>query len=138
MKRQGLVRACMAGLLAIGVVGQASAASLEALQGAWTMNGTDCAAIFKSTGGKPEFIDRTATTTTGVIIAGSKIEGPNTTCTAQRIREEKDHLAVSLSCDDGVMFDSVSVAIRIVDSENFERFDPQFPEASIIYQKCQF
>jgi hypothetical protein len=138
MRRKNLVRTFIVGLMAVGTLGQASAASLDALQGAWTMNGTDCAAIFKGGGGKAEFIDRTATTTTGVIIAGSKIEGPNTACTAQKIREEKDHFVASLSCDDGVMFDSYSVAFRMVDSENFERFDPQFPEASIIYHKCEF
>jgi len=137
MRRKNLVGTSIVGFLALGLMGQASAASLEALQGAWTMNGTDCAAIFKGAGGKAEFIDRTATTTTGVIIAGSRIEGPNTTCTAQKIREEKDHLVASLSCDDGVMFDSYSVAFRIVDAKNFERFDPQFPDASIIYHKCE-
>ena len=138
MHRKNLARTSIIGFLAIATLSQASAAALEALQGAWTMNGTDCAAIFKSAGGKPAFIDRTATTTTGVLIAGSKIEGPNTTCTAQKIREEKDHFVASLSCDDGIMFDSYSVAFRIVDAQNFERFDPQFPEASVIYHKCEF
>jgi hypothetical protein len=138
MKRPNLARTLVASLLAIGMTGQASAAALDALQGAWTMNGTDCADTFKSVGGKVEYIDRTATVTTGLIVTGSKIEGPNGVCTAEKIRDEKDHFVASLSCADAVIVDSFSVAFKVIDAEHFQRFDPQFPEAAVIYQKCTF
>jgi hypothetical protein len=129
-----------AGILAagaiVGVLTDAAAAPLDALQGAWTMDGTDCAQTFKKVGGHVRFIDRTATQTTGVLISGNKITGPNMDCTAGRIRQEKDHFAVQLSCSDAIMFNSVSMAFRLIDKNSFERFDPSFPDISFLYHKC--
>ena len=61
MHRKNLVRTSIIGFLAISTLGQASAAALEALQGAWTMGGTDCAAIFKSAGGISGAVSLTGT-----------------------------------------------------------------------------
>ena len=110
---------------------------MDTLQGAWTMSGTNCAATFrKAADGKIEFIDRGSSLTTGILIAGNKIVGPHATCTVERIRDEKDHLSVHLNCADAIMFSDISVSFRIVDADNFERFDPEFPEMSVIYHKC--
>jgi hypothetical protein len=125
-------------ILALAVAGQASAAALDALQGAWTMDGTDCATTFKQESGKIDYIDRTATVTTGIIITGDTIKGPNATCTTQKVRQEKDYMVASMSCADAIMFSNFSVAFRIIDAQSFERFDPSFPEASVLYHKCEF
>ena len=131
-----------AGILAagaiVGVLTDAAAAPLDALQGAWTMDGTDCAETFKKSGAEVHFSDRAATQTTGVIISGNKILGPNANCTAGRIHEEKDHFSVQLSCSDTIMFSSVSMAFRLIDKNSFERFDPSFPDISFLYHKCSF
>lgn len=112
-------------------------ASMEALQGAWTMFGTDCEATFKKQGGEIAFRDRTASTTTGIIVSGSKVLGPQATCTAQKIHTGKDHFSAYLNCADAIMFSGVSVSFRIIDHDTFERFDSQFPEASVRYHRCK-
>ncbi|CAN7675369.1 hypothetical protein [Mesorhizobium sp. LjRoot246] len=48
-----------------------------------------------------------------------------------------DHFSVRLSCSDAVLFSSFSVSFRVIDKTHFERFDPQFPEMSVLYYKCE-
>jgi hypothetical protein len=121
-----------------GSTAVASAALMEALQGAWAMDGTDCAAVFEKSGGEVRFKDRGSSLDTGVIISGSKVVGPNATCTTAKIREEGDHFSVLLSCSDAVLSSTVSMSFRIVDGSHFERFDPSFPDFSLAYVKCPF
>jgi len=120
----------------IAGVGSAFAASLEAMQGAWTMEGTDCAETFKTVDGHVRFQDRGSTLNSGIIVSGSKIAGPNQSCTATRIHREKDRITVSLSCADTIMFSDMSVSFRIIDKERFERFDPVFSDVLATYRRC--
>ena len=122
----------------IGIATAAIAAPLDALQGAWTMDGTDCSETFKKVGAEVQFKDRTATQTTGIIVSGDRITAPNATCTAGRIREQKEHFSVQLNCADTVMLSSLSMSFKIIDKDNFERFDPEFPDISFTYHKCTF
>lgn len=125
-------------VLLAGGTSHVLAASMDALQGAWTMNGTGCEDTFKKAGDGFAYKDRSSSLTTGIIVSGSKIIGPASTCTAQRILQRGDHFAVQLSCSDAVLFSSFSVSFRIIDKTHFERFDPQFPEMSVTYYKCEF
>lgn len=127
----------IAALALTGTLSPTLAASLEALQGAWTMGGTDCAATFEKQGGKIKFRDRTSSTTTGIIVSGSKVLWPQATCTAQKVRAGKDHLTAYLNCADAIMFSGLSVSFRIIDHDTFERYDTQFPEASVKYHRCK-
>jgi hypothetical protein len=116
--------------------GHVMAASLEAMQGAWTMEGTDCAGTFKTVDGHVRFNDRGSTLNTGIIVSGSKIAGPNQNCTATRVHQQKNHITVSLSCADAIMFSDMSVSFRIIDKERFERFDPVFSDVVASYHRC--
>ena len=122
-------------LAAIGV-GAACAASLDAMQGAWAMEGTDCATVFKKADGDIQFVEANSSLNTGVIIKGSKIIGPSAACTAERVHQEENRMTVSLSCADAVMASTVSVSFKLIDSEHFERFDHFFPEDATKYHKC--
>lgn len=133
----GLVRLAAIGVCLTGMVGQVAAASLDALQGAWTSAGTECADTFKKSDGKIVYKDRTSTLTTGLLVEGNRILGPNTTCTAERVRQEKDHLVAYLNCADAIMFGGFSASFRIVDPTHFERIDNLFPELAVTYQKCE-
>ncbi|WP_292506370.1 hypothetical protein [Mesorhizobium sp.] len=71
------------------------------------------------------------------MVNGSRILGPNSTCTAEKIVKKGDHFSVRLNCSDAILFSSFSVSFRVIDKTHFERFDPQFPELSVIYYKCE-
>jgi hypothetical protein len=118
--------------------GTAFAGVMDTLQGAWAMDGTDCAAVFEKKGGGIRFRDPGSSLDTGVIISGSKVVGPSATCTTAKIREEGDHFSVLLDCSDAVLSSTVSMSFRLVDASHFERFDPSFPEFSLAYVKCPF
>jgi hypothetical protein len=121
---------------AIGSIQSAHSASLEAMQGAWTMSGTTCADTFEFTGSEPKFRDRGSSLTTGVIIKGETIYGPNSTCTAGHIIESQGQYKVHMSCADSLMFSGVTVGIKVEDAQHFTRIDPDFPEITEDYQKC--
>ncbi|RUM95757.1 hypothetical protein EET67_21365 [Pseudaminobacter arsenicus] len=115
----------------------AAAAGLEGLQGAWTMDGTDCAETFIKDGAQIRFRDRASSTTTGIIVSGSKIIGSNMSCTAGSVHQEKDHFSVLLDCSDAMMFQSMSASFRVTGQDSFERFAPGFPDMSFKYHRCQ-
>lgn len=123
-------------LLLLGGAGHAAAASLEALQGAWVSEGTECADTFKKSGKEIEFKDRGSSLTTGLLIRGESIVGPNSTCKVERVKQGKDHLTAYMGCADSIMFSNFSVSFRMLNATSFERFDTEFPDSAVTYNKC--
>lgn len=121
-----------------GAVSPAAAASVEALQGAWAMDGTDCSTVFEKTGSEIRFKDPGSSLDTGILVTGSKVVGPSATCTVAKISEKGDHFSVLLNCADAVLSSTVSMSFRLIDSTHFDRFDPSFPDFSLSYAKCPF
>jgi hypothetical protein len=116
--------------------GEALAQSEGALQGAWSMVGTECPQVFEFSNGQPEFRDRGSSINTGIIIRGKTMIGPMSTCSIGRITESQGLYKVSLNCSSSIMFDEISVSLKLVDAQHFHRIDPDFPEISREYQKC--
>src|SRR3954467_11479930 len=113
------------------------AAGLDAIQGAWTMTGT-CSETFKKVGSKMRFRDRGSNLSTGVIIDGKKIEGSNMSCTAAKVRETgKGDYTIMMNCASALMFDTVSTGFRVISADEFERFNPGFPEMTFNYRRCK-
>lgn len=127
----------IASFVSIGMASPSLAASMQALQGAWTMKGTACSDTFTKKGGTIRFRNRTASTTTGILVSGSKVAGPQVTCTTQKVRDSGDYFSAYLSCADAIMFSGISVSFRIIDKDTIERFDSQFPEESVRYYRCK-
>jgi hypothetical protein len=117
--------------------GVCAAASMSAMQGAWTMEGTECKDIFVSSKGALQFKDKTASTTTGFIVSGSKLRGAAAVCTATKIVQKADRMIVALSCADDIIAGNASVAFKIIDADHFERYDHFFPGDGIRYQRCR-
>ena len=132
LSRVALLGAAMSILMASG----AMAASIKELQGAWTMDGTKCEDTFKKDGNKIDFKDRTASTSTGLLITGSKVVGPNATCTTLGVKKQKDRIAASLNCTDSMIESEQTVTFKIVDANTFQRFDPFGDNMYVTYQKC--
>jgi hypothetical protein len=114
-----------------------SAASLEALQGAWTIEGTDCSATFTKAGGKVNFKNKGSEVSTGVIVTGNKIVSPDMTCTVQNIRPVKGRLSARMSCADALLIQSMSMSFRITGKDSFEKFDSNYPKMSFTYRRCR-
>lgn len=131
-------RAAMFSMLSFAAVGQAVAAPLDDLQGAWTTAMTSCADTFEKVDGKIDFKDRQASVTSGLIISGNKITAPMATCTVEKIRQQEGYFSAYLRCDDSVMFSDMSVSFQLVDAKTFKRFESDFPDLSATYSKCEF
>jgi hypothetical protein len=114
----------------------AMAQSEGALQGAWSMVGTECAQTFEFSNGQAKFRDRGASVSTGIIIRGNTMIGPMSTCGIGRITQSQNLYKVRLNCASSIMFDEISVTLSLVDAQHFRRIDPDFPEIYREYQKC--
>lgn len=126
----------LSGMIGMCLATNVLAESVKELQGAWTMDGTECADTFKKTGKKFEFKDRTASTSTGLIIAGNRITAPNAACTTGSVRKQKDRLTANLTCVDSMIEYGQTVTFKIVDGKTFQRFDPFGDDMFITYHKC--
>lgn len=132
-------RTVFTGLVAMSFffpTGSALAEWEGALQGAWSMIGTECSQTFEFSDGQAKFRDRGSSISTGIIVSGKKIVGPMSTCDIGRITRNKELYKVRLSCSSAIMFDEISVTLSLTDADHFRRIDPDFPEVSREYQKC--
>ena len=126
-----------AALVVAGAAG-ASAGSIEALQGAWVMESSECTGVFEKVLEEIRFKDRNFATDMGFIISGSRVKGPIAGCTISQVDEENDQFSALLSCSDAVVSRQFSWTFRIVDATHFERLDPTFRDPTIGYKKCEF
>ena len=126
----------LAAFVSVFQINGALSQSEGVLQGAWSMVGTECPQVFEFSNGQPEFRDRGTSINTGIIIRGQTMIGPMSTCSIGRITESQGLYKVSLNCSSSIMFDEISVSLKLVDAQHFHRIDPDFPEISREYQKC--
>jgi hypothetical protein len=120
-------------------VAPARADVVEALQGAWVLESSDCTKVFEKIQGQIRFKDRNFVADSGFIISGNKAKGPaGGICTISEIDEENDRFSALLSCTDTLVSRNFSMLFRVVDATHFERLDPTFPDRPIAYKKCVF
>ena len=120
------------------IFGVAQAEGLDTIQGAWITGNSGCESTFKKTGSEVSFRDKGSSLSTGVIIRGNRIEGANMSCTAARVKKSDDgSYSVMMNCASAIMFDTVSTGFRVIDADQFERFNPGFPESTFTYNRCK-
>ena len=97
---------------------------------------TDCSQVFVKSDGVMNFINRDSSLNTGIIIRDDSMIGPHSICRIGAVTKHEDIFKVRLMCATAIMFDDVSVLLRVIDDNHFERVDPDFPEISRKYQRC--
>jgi hypothetical protein len=124
-------------LFVASVVG-ARADAVEALQGAWVMEFSDCTGVFEKVREEIRFKDRNYANDMGFIISGSKVMGPIAGCTISQVDEDNDRFSALLSCSDALVSRKFSWSFTIIDATHFERLDPEHPDFPTRYKKCVF
>jgi hypothetical protein len=114
----------------------ASAASLKALEGAWTLSGRSCRDTFVEAGSGYQFRLRSGPHR-GVIVRGDRIIGANMTCRMSRVEQmEPNAYSVMLDCSPALAFPTISTVIKLLGETQFERFNPGFPDVRFTYDRC--
>lgn len=132
-----MLRHTLVAIMTVCAVSTAQAASMKEMQGAWVEEGFDCADTFVVDGDAVAYKDKGSMLNTGIIIRGSRIEGPIATCTAEQFKPEGDHvLTVQMSCSSHIMSGGIATSFRIIDAEHFEHFENAFPEIAVRYKLC--
>jgi hypothetical protein len=114
----------------------AYADALSKIQGAWAAVMTDCSDVFATKGGKLSLMKRQDDALPGFIVDGRKIRGVAAACDIASAKENADGMTLLLSCQSQIMFGSISVSIKLPDPGTLIRVDPNFPEITTKYHKC--
>jgi hypothetical protein len=114
----------------------AYADALSKIQGAWAAEMTDCSNVFATTDGKLSLMKRQDDALPGFIVDGRKIRGVAAACDIASAKENADGMTLLLSCQSQIMFGSMSVSIKLPDPGTLIRVDPNFPEITTKYHKC--
>ena len=125
-------------VLVVASTAGAWADAIEALQGAWVMESSDCMGVFEKVGKQVRFKDRNFASDMGFIVLGSNVKGPIAGCTISQVDEQDDRFSALLSCSDALVSRKFSWSFRIVDASHFERLDPTRRDPTISYKKCVF
>ena len=124
--------------LVVASVAGARADAVEALQGAWVMESSDCTGVFEQAGKQIRFKDRNFANDMGFIVSGSRVRGPIAGCTISQVDEDNDRFSALLNCSDALVSRKFSWSFRLVDADHFERLDPKRRDPTISYKKCVF
>lgn len=132
-KKHGLAGLAM--LLFALPLSSGPAHAADRLDGAWTTSAASCDKVFVKRKGKLA-LKRTLDGWSAFIIQGDRIDGANATCRVKSSRQKGNVTTLLLDCADKIIFDTMTVSIRLKDDGTFVRFDPDFPEVETSYHRC--
>lgn len=119
-------------LLAAGL----ASASADRLQGAWVGDAATCDQVFAKQKGRLTFKKQKGDVWSGFIVNGKHISGVRSTCDLVSSKQKGDVSTFLLSCKDAIAFDTMTLSVRFRDDNTIVRFDPDFPEVELLYNRC--
>lgn len=134
MKR-GMKLLAAALLAAAATIAGHSSQAVERLQGAWATSAARCDQVFAKRNGRLVF-KNSADGWSGFIATGKQVRGTQASCEAVSSKQKGDVLTVLLSCQTKIIFETMSVSVRLMPDGGLVRFDPDFPEVETSYNRC--
>ena len=133
-----VLKAGIAIFAVVATTAMSQAATIKELQGAWAMDGSSCADIFRKVGKQIEFKDRIAPTSTGLLIDGNKVAGPLAVCTMTKVQRKSSQFTAHLSCETSMVVEQTTVGFDLPTPSHLRRFDLFGRDPYATYQKCEF
>jgi hypothetical protein len=136
--KTGACPAAIAALFMLPLVVGASPASAspERLQGAWANSGFSCDKVFVKRNGRLTLNKHLGDSWPGFLVSGKHVRGGGASCDLISSKQNGDVSTFLLGCDEGVIFDTMSVSLRFKDDNTLVRFSPEFPEIETTYNRC--
>lgn len=116
--------------------GQASAAEIPQLQGAWITQSGECSDVFTRRNGRLAFRPKHGFVDTSFIVSGNRIQGARASCTFGSEKRTADGLRVVLNCASRIATGPLVLTVRIPDRDTIIKFDPDFPELETTFKRC--
>jgi hypothetical protein len=114
----------------------AQADVLTQIQGAWAIQDMSCTDVFRTDQGKITLRKRQDDTLPGFIVDGKAIHGVAAACNIASSKENVGGISLLLSCESQISFATMKVTLKIPDPNTLIQSDPEFPEVTTIYHRC--
>jgi hypothetical protein len=123
-------------LIAILSSDDASADGIEAVQGAWAIQGSSCSDVFATENGKISLRKRQDDALPGFIVDGRTLKGGAAECKIASFKPRPDGMSLLLSCESQISFGNLKVTLKIPDPNSLIRVDDEFPDITTSFHRC--
>lgn len=115
---------------------QAADSNLATYQGAWLVQGTDCADIYSSTGKVTSFKKPVDLFTPAFIISGNRLRTPQASCRIRSVKPNGDRQVLVLDCANAVAGHEVKVQMATQPGGTLRRYFNERDTTGTPYQQC--
>ncbi|SRR5579871_1922539 len=123
-------------LLPIFLLALSAATQAADLNGAWTIDASSCALVFKKQNNKLAFRKDADFNAGGLIVQGKQITGTFQKCTAKSLRAEGATMSVVASCSDGVAISDIAFDLRFTGDNAITLSQKEPVPMEISYVRC--
>ncbi|AWN42837.1 hypothetical protein [Methylobacterium durans] len=109
---------------------------LSAYQGAWLLEGRDCAEVFSSGGKVTAFKKPVDIFAAAFMISGKRLRTPMASCQIKSVRPGKDHQILMLDCANSVAGNEVRVLMAPSPNGSLRRYYSDQDPTGVAYQRC--
>lgn len=114
----------------------AAGPGLSAYQGAWVLEGRDCADVFSSAGKGGAFKKPIDIFAPAFIVSGKRLKTPMATCSIKSVRPTGDRQLLVLDCANAVAAQEVRVYMMPQPNGPLKRYNNEQDQAGTGYQRC--
>jgi hypothetical protein len=100
-------------VLLVLLVTQSASTQAADLNGAWTIDGSACGAVFTKDNNKLAFKKDADLNAGGLIVQGKQITGTFQKCTVKSLHDDGPDVRMVASCSDGIAISDVSFDVKI-------------------------
>ncbi|MBB5764703.1 hypothetical protein HNR01_004347 [Methylorubrum rhodesianum] len=138
MKTAQFVGATMIGFISLAGVTPARAvdSSLSGYQGAWVLDGRDCADVFSSGGKVKAFKKPVDIFAPAFVISGKRLRTPMASCQIKSTQPNKDRHVFLLDCTNSVASNEVRVVMAISPDRGLKRYYGDQDPTGVAYRRC--
>ena len=136
----GFVGAAGLGLGLVASVGLSDTLAAEAgvsgYQGAWLLEGRDCAEVYSSAGKGTSFKKPIDIFAPAFIVSGNRLRTPMASCRIKAVRPAGDRQVLVLDCANAVADQEVKVLMAPSEDGSLRRYFNEEDKTGTTYQRC--
>nr|WP_244424777.1 hypothetical protein [Methylobacterium nodulans] len=114
----------------------AAEAGLSGYQGAWVLEGRDCAEVYSSGGKGTSFKKPLDIFAPAFIVSGNRLRTPMASCRIKSVRPTGDRQILALDCANTVAANEVTVLMAIAPNGVLRRYYNDQDPTGTTYQRC--
>ena len=120
----------------VGVSDTLAAAGLSGYQGAWLLEGRDCAEVYLSAGKGTSFKKPIDIFAPAFMVSGSRLRTPMASCRIKSVRPSGDRQRLVLDCANAVAGQEVRVLMATSPNGTLRRYYDDQDPTGVGYQRC--